>query len=208
MEFHPTGKIQQGRLNREVKVETRKFHFPVESSLLNLEPFKTSSSVNARIRAFTLLEVLLALFVIAFISGLIIGLARHANHAARRHQARADLSNWHEALHRWHARFGEYPDLSPDTGTTTNEVLHLYLHEEILDFDEKNDPEILRIFYEQTGTTTNRESASLLHLNLKDPWGMPYLYHRDPDHPDTFHLWSTGPDSNQKIPETNIRLTP
>ncbi len=151
---------------------------------------------------FTLLEILLSITVIAFICGLIVGFARLANHNARRYQARSELAQWQEALQRWHDRFGEYP-LPDSDATTTNgtDVVNLYHHPEtILDIE--------RVFHEQTGSTTNLETRlerNLLHLSLKDPWGMPYHYRRKT--PDIFEVWSNGPDS-QPHNADDIYLTP
>ena len=181
-------------------------HSPFHHSSFIIHHF---NSTSRRVkRGFTLLEVLLSLTVIAFICGLIIGFARFANHNARRHQARADLVLWSDALQRWHDRFGEYPHTNPnatanpDDPNPSTSVEELYFYTEILPFDD-----IERIFFEQTGITTNREPTSLIYLPFKDPWGMDYRYQRDPKNPDTFDLWSLGPDFQSHTAD-DIHLTP
>jgi len=170
---------------------------------LNVERSSTSKSVNPRRgRGFTLLEVLVSITIIAFLCGLIVGFARLANHTAQRQQARAELANWHEALDRWHARFGEYPQLDDVGAETAVPVFELYQYYEILDFDEEK---IERIFYEQTGSTTNAADASLLKLSLKDPWGTDYYFRHISQ--DEYELWSCGPDSQLGTAD-DIRLKP
>jgi len=177
-----------------------KNQIPVEKSLLKIEHFSTSRSVNPH-RGFTLLEVLVSITIIAFLCGLIVSFARLSNHTARRQQARAELANWHEALHRWHARFGEYPfpdDADTDAGIP---VLELYDFVDFLEFS----PEIERYFYEQTGSTTNAADVSLLRLSLKDPWGTDYYFRYISE--DDYEIWSCGPDS-QSGNSDDIRLKP
>ena len=178
-----------------------KNQIPVEKSLLKIEHFSTSRSVNPH-RGFTLLEVLVSITIIAFLCGLIVSFARLSNHTARRQQARAELANWHEALHRWHARFGEYPQFENANPDIAFPVLELYQHYEIFDFDEKK---IERFFYDQTGSTTNATDTSLLKLSLKDPWGVEYYFRYISE--DDYELWSCGPDSQPGTPD-DIRLKP
>ena len=196
-----TGKFQRS--------SEKNINLNVETSLLNVERF-TSKGVNPH-RGFTLLEVLVSITIIAFLCGLIVGFARLANHTARRQQARAELANWQEALERWHARFGEYPDPGVFTSNRYNvetksyPVLDLYEYYEDLPFDD-NDPDKYRYFFEQTGSSTNAAAAhSLLVLSLQDPWGMDYHFQYVSE--DEYELWSSGPDSQSGTPD-DIRLKP
>ena len=167
----------------------------------DVEPPRGNTTPSPR-RGFSLLEVLTAITIIAFLCGLIVGLARHATHTARRQKAGSELANWGEALHRWHARFGEYPEPENAAGGNGIPVSILYDFTDFLDFDE---PPVGRVFYEQTGSTTNETETALLPLAFKDPWGMEYRYQLISK--DDYELWSPGPDSKSKTPD-DIRLAP
>jgi len=216
--------VQQGIFNRDLKLKNQ---IPVEYSLLNIEHFSTSRSVNP-LRGFTLLEVLVSLSIIAFLYGLIVGFARLANHTALRQQARAELVNWQEALDRWYARFGEYPfpdeEAEAEDGVSVSCFFDFKNNEpyyEELDFDKDEsgavDSDKRRYFDEQTGSTTNRafrtnsgpplpdSFSPLLQLSIQDPWGMDYRYRFISE--DEYEIWSSGPDSKPGTSD-DIRLKP
>jgi len=139
----------------------------------------------------TLVEVLFVMVVLGIMVGLVIGLGRYSDSAARIHQARADLGEWTAALGRWHDAFGEYP---ASAGLTN--VVEL----------ASNTVAITR-FYTDNPENTLDTAAFFRDLPLRDPWRQYYLYQGASNAASRvlgFDLFSAGPDGDSETIHDNV----
>ena len=134
-------------------------------------------------RAFTLLELLVVITIIAILAGIVIGVGRRASVAGKAARARAELAAIGSALEVYKRTFGDYPQ-------TDDEI------------------QLLRALLGQRGplsdaTITGRallETArfAIVGSVLVDPWERPYVYiYKVPTNGWTnssYVLYSTGPD--------------
>lgn len=149
-----------------------------------LRSLKGSSSRNG----LSLFELLTVLSILAVLTGLVIGLGRHADLISKRRQAFGELGVWHEALQRFYDNhdWGHYP--TNCSGGVSN----------------------LLSCCEIAGSISNRfgETMSTPLVRTCDPWGQPYQYRVDPgDAPQSYDLYSFGP--NRKDSDSDdIRFQP
>ncbi len=139
----------------------------------------------------TLVEVLFVMVILAILVGLVIGLGRYSDSAARIHQARADLGEWSSALSRWQDAFGEYPVSIDGTvlGLVSNTVT-------------------LTRFYTEEGDNELDMAAFFRDIALKDPWQQYYLYQGESNALSgvvfRYDLFSAGPDGITETSHDNV----
>jgi Tfp pilus assembly protein PilE len=148
----------------------------------------------------TLVEVLFVMIIFAILIGLVIGLGRYADTAARINQARADLGEWSVALSRWHDTFGEYPTSPDDTVawlvSNTVSITRLTAAAQATDYAAAD-----------SLTNTLAMAAFFRDIPLQDPWRQFYFYQAQTNAagPSSGHsLYSAGPDGNPETPHDNI----
>ncbi len=147
--------------------------------------------LRAREKAgFTLVEMLMVLFIVSILLGIVLGSARYAMQMARISRAESDLHTLADALDRFHLVFGEYPPAR----SATNLVAY-------------SRPAL-------GGETRGGDRDTFLFANLLpsgftaiDPWSNPYAYRVfRPDEPTadvapedetTYTLSSWGPDGKE-----------
>ncbi len=131
--------------------------------------------------------------ILGVLVGLVIGLGRYSDSAARIHQARADLGEWSSALGRWHDAFGEYP-VSID-GTVVGLVSNTVTLTRFSTDDEEGD-------------NTLDMAAFFRDLSLKDPWQQHYRYQGESNALSgvvfRYDLFSAGPDGITETTHDNV----
>ncbi|MGF1657650.1 MAG: type II secretion system major pseudopilin GspG [Verrucomicrobiales bacterium] len=138
---------------------------------------KSSSSKRlsrlAQADAFTLLEIILVLGIIAVLLGAGIFVLRGNIEAAREQRAQQDIISLTSQLRTFEIRHGSLP--------TTEQGLKVLTHK----------PESIR--------NANRWQP-LLERELRDPWDNAYLYRRPGvKNPQSFDLWSLGADGVESL---------
>lgn len=128
---------------------------------------------------FTLLEVLVVMTILAVIVTLVIGLGRYTDLQAKRHRALADLAIWHDALHQYYLKTGEYPGFAGATSASNLAAVVTPISATVS----------VRL---QDGTTS---SATLTNRFL-DPWNHAYVYVAATNAGvQSYDLYSQGPDA-------------
>lgn len=118
-------------------------------------------------RAFTLIELLLVLVILATLAVLVVPRFTRRSEQARITGARTDIANIEIALDAFEVDCGRFP--------TTEEGL--------------------RALLEQPGGVTGWQGPYLKRGSPKDPWGNPYMYRQPGQHnTSAYDLWSFGPD--------------
>ncbi|MBI1883517.1 MAG: type II secretion system protein GspG [Chlamydiae bacterium] len=132
--------------------------------------------------AFTVIELLVVVMIIAVILGILLPVGKTAFEKMRIHEAQTDLAKLELALEGYQAKYGEYPNSYAASGFT--ELVPVSQLLEFMAFPGKR--VISNIFY--------------------DPWNIPY-YYAEPglNHPDFVDMASAGPDrlinANWKLDE-------
>ena len=147
-------------------------------------------------KGFTLVEMVIVLFIVGILVAIVLGTGRNAVYNSRVTAARADLHLIADALDRYYLRFGNYPPPETKTGVASNNkgndggasiekipsILPLSFHRKTLDGNED--------FY----------FSNLLPPGFTgmDPWGRPYVYAWTEQDPGielpVYTLRSLGPD--------------
>lgn len=129
--------------------------------------WKDKQCLQQRRAGLTMLEVLTVMALFAIMLSLIIGLSRHADAAAKRNRALADLMTWQAALEKWRLEFGIYPPLENNSVTNLLDV------------------------YVSTPSTNLYFKDTRDDWRLYDPWGSMYQYYGSNQ---SCRIWSFGPD--------------
>lgn len=169
-----------------------------------------------RLSAFTLLELLAVIAVIALLTGIVIGVGRRASDAGKVARAKAELAVISAALESYKRQYGDYPQAGginfalPDTalgdGHSNVRLYNALLGHYGPRINQLNPPG--RAFIELARFSTDTAQAGMAtalstgpELNaLLDPWGNRYMYYyrgnaggstwQNP----SYVLYSVGPD--------------
>ncbi len=148
--------------------------------------------------AYTLLEMLMVLFIVGLLVTVVVGLYQHSQDAANRRRAVADLGTLHQAIDAFYLEFGRYP-LIPDPATTN--LLDLAVARERLANTPGSDDEwaTLAALPEPPGDWFELRLPE--GFTAIDPWRNPYQYVHDIDIFDAYALFSLGPDGQKGTPD-------
>jgi general secretion pathway protein G len=151
---------------------------------------QTRPEVGFNLRAFTLLEMLTVMAIIAVLAGLIIGVGRRASETGRIARAKAELAVLAAALETYQRTFGDCPQ--------TDDAAQL-LQSLIGKRDPRNTLIAARSLLETAKFTTADSRDPLVDPSalLVDPWGRPYRYAYKTQAPwsnASYVLYSVGPD--------------
>jgi type II secretion system protein G len=118
--------------------------------------------------AFTLIELLLVIAIVAILAGLTLSTSGFVNNKAAESRARADVAALASAIDRFKLEFGSYP-------------ANNHLYRELTGQGPVNTGRVL--FEPPPGMLTNNQ--------LVDPWGVPYSYTTNATHNvGFFDLWT------------------
>ena len=96
------------------------FYFPVESSLLNLEP--SSMRVKPRLRrGFTLIELLLVITILSILMGFLFASLKAVRRYSREVSTRTEIANLEAAFRQFYDHYGYWPYDPDDTDITTTD---------------------------------------------------------------------------------------
>lgn len=148
------------------------------------------AQIRFRAQGFTLVELTMVISIVSVLLALVLGVARHVNATLDIRRAQRDLTTWHDALERWHLKFGEYPhsDLLPSTdpeiNTPANSAPLTILTNQC------------RVTQQVNNGNGDIHFSSYINgqPSTTDPWGRPYIYRPSPN-AQSFELYSLGPPS-------------
>lgn len=140
-------------------------------------------SVFTRCRsgAFTLIELMVVIAIIAILAGLTLSTLGYVNRKGAESRARAEVAALSAAIDSYKLDFGVYPPTNPSalyqelTGQGTNNKTKVYIES-------------------SRGMVTNTANGPFL-----DPWGLPYEYSTNTNsiqNTGFFDLWSTAGGTN------------
>lgn len=144
--------------------------------------------------AFTLLELLAVIALIALLGGILLGAGKHAVEAGRSARARTELAILAAALENYQRAFGDYPQ--------TDDAAQL-LQSLIGRRGPRNTISDARSLIDLTRLTTANALDPFADLSavLVDPWGSPYRYvYKVPPTAwsnASYVLYSRGPDGRE-----------
>ena len=141
-------------------------------------------------RAFTLLELLVALALIALLAGLVLSAGHRAGEASRSARARAELAALTTALENYQRAYGDYPR----TNDGAQHLQSLLGRRGPLNTAVTGRCLIDTARFTMAGALDPFAAASAV---VADPWGQPYLYayrSQTPWSNSSYMLWSAGPD--------------
>lgn len=144
-------------------------------------------------RAFTLIELLTVIAIIAILAGIVIGSGRRAAETGRSARAKAELAALSVALETYKHQYGDYPRFA-DARLLLQALLgRLDLNGHPLTPNGRVLLDLAHFTTEQTG-----DPLADVSLRLLDPWGQAYAYvYKVPSGAWTnpsFVLYSAGPD--------------
>lgn len=147
---------------------------------------------DSRRAAFTLLELLVVISLLAVLAGLAIGMGRHTVQAGRIARARAEIAAVAAGLEACRRAGGDYPRTSDPS-----QMLQALLGRLAPDLSPMNGPARIDLA-RFTLDATDASGTAPAGLKLLDPWGVAYryAYRTVPGWTNPcFVLYSAGPDS-------------
>ena len=130
---------------------------------------KSRCTMGNRRRGFTLLELLVVMFILVLLAGVVTLAVTKRVEEAKHAKAVADIEVLGSAIDQYHLQNGEYP--------TTLDALRIKPSGE--DLPNWNGPYIKKLVPD-------------------DPWGQPYVYHVPGEHnTDSYDLYTLGKDGNE-----------
>lgn len=186
--------------------------FPAREARLNRQVGK---------RAFTLIELLTVIAIIAILAAITFGVVKGVNERAAIGQAKTELASLAQALEAYKLQYGDYPQLGRYTATTapssasstdTPGILFNALMGKVGPKNNTFADKLGRVFVDASKFSTFNTnypvaSGSTLVANaFLDPWGRPYLYsyRTNATSGNTwvggYILYSVGPTNNHTAP--------
>lgn len=177
------------------------------------------------ISAFTLIELLTVMAIIAILAGLVVGISSIANRNAIESRTRAEIKAMETALETYKADYGAYPPLdqavwdnsdatkggitnifpsgvsAPTVAGAPNTNGWLNIHYVFRALSGTNTPKTYMSFLpKQLKAATN--SSGYVYTMILDPNGNPYGYNpiNPSGNPQTYDLWSAGIDGKSAYP--------
>lgn len=165
-------------------------------------------------RAFTLIEILTVIAIIAVLAGITLGAARGVKQRAAMAQAKAELAVLSTALESYKRQYGDYPR----TGTAANDPVGSAATEDApgilfnalagkrgpvetrVEMDGKTWVDFGRLVAQEPANLPEHGSKAQLANAFVDPWGRRYLYFYNPSttwKAVGYVLYSVGPDGAQ-----------
>jgi general secretion pathway protein G len=190
------GKMTNSRMTKDEGMTTR----PHSSFVIR------HSSFPAKLVAFTLIELLIVIAIIAVLAGLVLATAGYVQRKGKRLRAEAEIAAMSAALENYRADNGMYPSDSVtngfDVGTTSMSDYQgpsLKLYEYLSgDMDHDRMPEAKGYFPFKPNQLNPVEQAKAVTA-IRDPFGNPYGYSTMKatnsalnGHNPTFDLWSVA----------------
>ena len=147
----------------------------------------------------TMIELSIVMGMVSLLLALILSLSRHVNAVANIRRAQVELGTWHEALQQWFLQFGEYPCARIDDNGTEEDLLQTGA-QAVYNLSNLVSRAYVRMDVSEGNGTTNITFRSFLPtgVNIKDPWGMPYVYQCDKGRR-AYTLFSCGPDRTSEM---------
>lgn len=98
-------------------------HAPCFASAIGLSTLNSQLSTNARQRrAFTLLELLVVIGIIAILAGIVLGVGRRASESGKIARAKAEMAALSTALEAYKSQYGDYPQTGAGAANDPNAV--------------------------------------------------------------------------------------
>lgn len=165
-----------------------------------LRPLTSSPFARRRrARAFTLLELLTVIAIVAVLSGIVIGVGRRASETGKIARAKAELAALSVALESYKRQFGDYPRTDDNAILVQSLIGKLGPTGSTLATASRTHLEAAKFTLAlESAPTTPLDPFATSTATLLDPWGQSYRYvYRVPASDWTNHsfvLYSIGPD--------------
>jgi prepilin-type N-terminal cleavage/methylation domain-containing protein len=126
---------------------------------------------QARLRAFTLIELLTVIAIIAILAAITFGVVKGVNERAALGQAKAELASLSQALETYKLQYGDYPQ---------TKIPADFLQSLVGKKGPTGAPMTQKVLIEVSKfslSTANGDPLTTATLTLMDPWGRNYLYY-------------------------------
>lgn len=139
-------------------------------------------------QAFTLVELLVVMAIIAILISITLGVAGAVGSEGAETQAKGEIAHLQQEIELYRADRGALPPSRSVSGTSTlGAEFYEWFEEKYGDGDGSFDPDD-RIY---DGTTTGTSGGFLYPV---DPWGQPYVYIVNANNPFIYFIGSKGPN--------------
>jgi prepilin-type N-terminal cleavage/methylation domain-containing protein len=170
-------------------------------------------------RAFTLIELLTVIAIIAILAGITFGVVKGVNERAAIGQAKSELAVLSQALESYKLQYGDYPQLGTNNATPATSSALAATHTQYYLFNALTGkigpkltaylgkpvlPDLSRFSLEKADTPGSTTAVS---NSILDPWGRRYMIYYRTNATGTpswkhqgYILYSTGPDGKHSAP--------
>lgn len=156
-------------------------------------------------RAFTLLELLAVIAIIAILTGIVIGVGRRATESGKIARAKAELAALSVALESYKRQYGDYPRTSDEATLLQSLIGKLSPTGAALSSIGRTHIEAARFAVAlESAPDTTVDPFTYTAATLRDPWGQSYHYAYNTRangwQSPSFLLVSAGPDEKLTLP--------